>query len=101
MTLDTNNSVCPSWEEKLNKLIPEKTDNVIIHGYRQLTRGKIKDLLIELINEKISEAITLAIANRGKQWAEEVMKFYDIGNCDKINNLFNTMDSNLKQSNIK
>ena len=53
------------------------------------------------INEKISEAITLAIANRGKQWAEEVMKFYDIGNCDKINNLFNTMDSNLKQSNIK
>lgn len=32
----------------LKILIPEKTDNVIIHGYRQLTRGKIKQFISEL-----------------------------------------------------
>jgi len=44
-----------TWEEELKKIIPEKTDNVIIHGYRQLTRGKIKQFIQSLLDKQKEE----------------------------------------------
>ena len=43
--------VVKDLDRDLFYLIPEKTDNVIIHGYRQLTRGKIKTFILERLSK--------------------------------------------------
>jgi len=43
--------------KELKKLIPTKTNNVVIHGFLQLTRGKVETFILKALKDQKKEII--------------------------------------------